>query len=231
MRNKRFCWVCWIAASVATMLAISGCTTPKVAPKVTENPVAVRKVVIGTVNAEQVPQVENWKATTEKNPMRNGRFVAKDADGKIAIADRVSFRGVMLMNPNDTRPAAAEIIFLQNPDDPDEYGAIWRYRKNFTSDWTVFIKCWGIRRVDGRIDRVAGGDSRSTDKLQFAILLEDGRWEVSPPYYDVLIVQGTWDDDNSKTNLIGFNYVFGFLDENGKANHRSGSVYFDFSEK
>ncbi|MEK7653740.1 MAG: hypothetical protein AAB345_00455 [Patescibacteria group bacterium] len=230
MNSKRFCWVCWITASVAAMLAISGCTTPKNPATIVENPVAVKKVVVGTVNAGQVPKVENWNATTEKNPMRNGRFVAKGADGKIAIADRVSFRGIMLLHPNDTRPAAAEIIFLQNPDDPDEYGAIWRYRKNFTSDWTVFIKCWGLRRVDDRIDRVARGDTRSCDDQQFAILLEDGRWEVSPPT-DLLVVQGTWEDDNLKDHLIGFNYAFGFLRDDGKADYRNGNVYFDFSEK
>lgn len=229
MTTKRFCWVCWIVAGIAAMLFVSGCAVQEIP---IEYAVEVEApILVGTTTADQVPKIEDWNPTTEKNPLRNGRFVATGADGKIAIADRVSFRGVVLRDPNDSRPAAAEIVFLQNPNDPDEYGAIWRYKKNFTSDWTVFIKCWGIRRVDGRIDRVAGDDTRSTNDLQFAILLEDGRWEVSPPYYDVLIVQGTWDDDVLKNHLIGFNYAFGFLNENGKADYRNGNVYFDFSEK
>lgn len=230
MKNKRFCWICWITASIVTILVISGCTTVQETP--TEYAVEVEEPILaGTTTADQVPQIEGWNPTTEKNPMRNGRFVATGADGKVAIADRVSFRGVVLRDPNDPRPAAAEILFLQNPRDPDEYGAIWRYRKNPTGDWIVFIKCWGIRRVDGRIDRVAGGDARSTNDLQFAILLEDGRWEVSPPYYDVLVVQGTWDDDTLKTHLIGFNYAFAFHNAEGKADHRGGNVYFDFNNK
>lgn len=220
MKNKRLCWVCWIvagfAASVAAVMAISGCTVQEEPP--TEYAVEVEApTLVGTTTADQVPKVESWNPTTEKNPLRNGRFIIGEKDRKAVVAERVSFRGVAITDPNDPLPVAAELIFLQNPANPDEYGAIWRYKKNFTSDWTVFIKCWGIRRVDGGF-HMARGDSRSSNDLQFAILLEDGRWEVSPPYTDMLVV--IW-------NSWGFNYDFVYADDNEKRESRGSRVLFD----
>lgn len=219
MKAKRFCWVCLVVVGIAAVLSVSGCAvqeTPIEYAVEVEEP-----ILVGTTTADQVPVIESWNPTTEKNPLRNGRFIIGAKDGKAVVAERVSFRGVAITNPNDPLPVAAEILFLQNPADPDEYGAIWRYRKNFTSDWTVFIKCWGIRRVDGSF-QMARGDTRSTNDLQFAILLEDDKWEISPIATDVLVVIMTsW----------GFDYDFIYVSENDKREARGGKVFFDFDSK
>ena len=207
-------------------MAISVCVSYQPTTNITMEAQKANYTEEGIKAADEIPRVEDWKTCQESIPLKNGRFIATGTDGKVMITDRVSFLGIALAK-SDLRPAAAEIVFRQNPDDPDEYGVLWLYRDSPTDvAWKPFAKCWGLRRVDGRIDRLNRGDTRSADRLQFAILRLDGQWEVSPSGTDLLVVEGAWIDETRKDVLIGFDYAFGFLGKNGRGEFRDGGVRF-----
>ncbi len=239
MRNKRFCWVCWIAASVAAMMAISGCVTQEPSTKTTvevndpkqDTPNLKTKMLPdGPRDATEIPAVENWVTTTEVSPHENLSFCVVDrrpnARVRLTKVPRIGFDGAMLKS-EDSRPVAGEVLFLQNPKDANEYGGIWRYRKTPESEWIVFGKCWGLRKVDGKF-YVKRGDTRSTNTLQHAVMADGNEWLVSFAGADIIGVELDWRDESKQDRLLGFKYTLVYEKDN-EFRGGSGRVSFDNS--
>ncbi|MDO8466877.1 MAG: hypothetical protein Q7S83_01925 [bacterium] len=170
----------------------------------------------------KAPNIEGW-TVSDADPPKHG-----------FQAVRMSKTGTAL-KPDDARQPVMESVFYEDPDNPGEYGGIYR-SKNDRGEWVTFAKVWGIKKVEGKYmqdeDRDGNGVPDGNGEMNYAVLDENGKWVPGLPGKTIMAWKTVWNDSDTKDYPVGFSYCLCYEDEGDASGlfMKTGNVWIEKPE-